>query len=302
MDDPNIIAILIATTNRAERACELEHNEERYQAPSDDTRPFSRDTTPYPGEELKDENLKKENPKDEDATSYRLKLCFDKPPKNVSEGYVFGWGPDCDIQFVDRENLRPGDRDKVEKVSKKHFSITFDAQRRVILRDSSTYRTTVSYDGQAGNELRSHFTWIIFADIKTIEVSIPRADLSFRIKLGKHKNRDEEFSANVDKVFPPSVRMREGGLATPMLQLTMSSQNRSVASSEAATPRDGPIYLRHERIGKGAFGKVYRLTNVSTGEPYAGKSFEYSGCEREVAIMRAVEHVRTSSGMKWMAR
>jgi hypothetical protein len=203
---------------------------------------------------------------------------------------------------VDRENRRPGDRKKVEKVSQKHFSITFDAQRRVIVRDSSKHGTGVSYDGQAQNEIRDHFTWIIFPGFKTIEVSIPSADISFKIKLGKHENRDEEFFANVDKVFPPSVRMGEGGLATPMQRLVMSSQNRSVASSEAATPRDGPIYLRHERVGKGAFGKVYRLTNVSTGEPYAGKSFEYFDCEREVDIMRAIEHVRTSSGMKWIAR
>jgi hypothetical protein len=301
MDDPNIIAILIATTNRAERACQLKYNEERYQAPADDTRPFSKENTPCPGEDSDDEDSNDKEPKDEDGTAHRLELAFDKPPKDVNYGYVFGWGPDCDIQLVDRENLRPGDRKKVGKVSQRHFSITFDAQRRVVLRDSSKYGSAVSYDG-AGNELRSHFTWIIFPDFETIEVSIPRADISFKIKLGTHKNRDEEFFANVDAVFPPSVRMGEGGLATPMLQLTMSSQNTSVASSEAATPRDGPIYLRHERIGKGAFGKVYRLTDVSTGEPCAGKSFDYSDCEREVAVMRAVEHVRTSSGMKWTAR
>jgi hypothetical protein len=198
---------------------------------------------------------------------------------------------------VDRENLQPGDRDKVEKVSQRHFSITFDAQRRVIVRDTSTNRTAVSYDGQAGNELRSYFTWIIFPGYKTIEVSIPRAGISFEIKLGTHKNRDEEFFANVDAVFPPSVRMGEGGLATPLQQLVMSSQNRSVASSGIATPRRGAIFLQHERIGKGAFGRVYRVTDVSTGEDYAGKAIDYSDCEREVAIMRQVDHVRPSGGM-----
>jgi hypothetical protein len=303
MQDPNIIATLVPIRELATRAFQFEHNEERYYPPANDTRPFTRENTPYPGEDLKDEDLKDEdlkdeNPKDEDATSHRLKLSFDKPPKNVNDGYVCGWGPDCDIQLVDRENLRPGDRDKVEKVSKKHLSFAFDAQRRVILRDSSTYGTTVSYDGKAGNELRSHFTWIIFPDFETIEVSIPRADISFKIKLGKHEDRDEEFFANVDKVFPPSVRMGEGGLATPMLQLDVYSQNTSVASSGTTTLGRGPIYLQHERIGKGTFGKVYRMTDVSTGKPYAGKYIDDADCTREVAILREVKHVRTSSSMQ----
>ena len=293
MQDPIIIAVLIATeSDLAKRAFELVHNEDRYQAPISDTKPFSRENTPYPGEDPEDEDLK-----DEDDTAHRLRLSFDKPPKDVGYGYVFGWGPDCDVQLVDRENLQPGDRKRVEKVSQRHFSITFDAQRRVTLRDSSKYGTAVTYDGKAG-ETRSDFTWIIFPDIKTIEVSIPRADISFKIKLGKHKNRDEEFAANVDKVFPPSARMGEGGLATPMLQLHIPSGDGSIASSGIATPRRGAIYLQHERIGKGAFGKVYRATNVSTGKDYAGKSIDNSDCEREVAIMRQIDHVRSSGGMQ----
>ena len=151
---------------------------------------------------------------------------------------------------------------------------------------------------KAGDELRSHFTWIIFPGFKTIEVSIPRADLSFKIKLGRHEDRDEEFFANVDAVFPPSVRMGEGGLATPMLQLHIPSGDGSIASSGIATPRRGAIYLQHERIGKGAFGRVYRVTNVSTGKDYAGKSIDNSDCEREVAIMRRTDHVRSSGGMQ----
>ena len=298
MDDPNIIATLIATeSDLAKRAFQLDHNEKRYRAPTSDTKPFSKENTPCPGEDSDDEDPQGEDLKDEDETAHRLKLSFDRPPKDVSYGYVFGWGPDCDIQLVDRENLRPGDRKRVEKVSQRHFSITFDAQRRVILRDSSTYGTTVSYDG-AGEELRSYFTWIIFPGYKTIEVSIPRADISFKIKLGKHKKHRQEFLANVDAMFPPSVRMGEGGLATPMQHLEMHSQNRSVASSGIATPRRGPIYLQHERIGKGTFGRVYRVTNVSTGEDYAGKSIDYSDCKREVAIMRQIDHVRTSGGMR----
>ena len=296
MDDPNIIATLMASgMNRAERAFQFEHNKQRYEAPTDDIRPFSRETTPYSGDDFQDGN-----PKDKDATSHRLKLSFDRPPKNMSKGYVFGWGPGCDIQLVDRDDLRPGDREQVGMVSQKHFSITFDTERRVVLRDASTNRTAVSYDGQAGNELRRHFTWIIFPDFEKIEVSIPSADISFIIKLGTHKNCDKEYRANMDRVFPPSVRIGEGGLATPFQQLNMHSKDTSVAPSGLATPRDGPIYLRHERIGKGAFGRVYRVTNVSTGDDYAAKYIDYSDCAREVAVMEKIDHVRTPCGMRWI--
>jgi serine/threonine protein kinase len=133
-------------------------------------------------------------------------------------------------------------------------------------------------------------------------VSIPRAHLSFKIKLAKHKNRDEEFFANVDKVFPLSVRMGEGGLATPMQQLDVHSQNTTVAPSGTVTPRRGPIYLQHERIGKGTFGRVYRVTDVSTGNIYAGKYVDHSDCTREVTIMSEIKHVRTSGGMKSTTR
>lgn len=295
MDDPNVIATLIANgTDLAKRAFQFEHNKERYQAPTGDTRPFSKENTPCPGDGSDDEYSSHKEAQDKDATLHRLQLSFDKPPKNAKDGFVFGWDPDCDIQLVDRLNYRPEDRNLVERVSKNHFSITFDAERNVILRDTSTNRTAVSYDGQAGNEHRRQFTWIIFPGFEKIEISIPSADISFIIKLGKHENCEEEFAANVDRVFPPNMRMGEGGLATPFRKLDVQSNDTSVAPSGLATPRHRPIYLQHERIGKGTFGRVYRLTNVSTGDDYAGKFIDHFDCKREVAIMRQIDHVRTS--------
>ena len=113
-------------------------------------------------------------------------------------------------------------------VSQNHFSITFDAERRVVLRDASTNRTAVSYNGQARNELRRHFTWIIFTSVETIEVSIPRAGLLFQIRSGVHKDREEEYFANVDKMLPPNIRVGEGGLSMPMLHLDCMSNNLNV--------------------------------------------------------------------------
>lgn len=76
-----------------------------------------------------------------------------------------------------------------------------------------------------------------------------------------------------------------------MDKVNVRSRNTSTAQSEAVTPRQGPIYLQQEPIGEGAFGRVYKLVDVSTGEPYAGKAFFRSVWNREVAIMRKVKHV-----------
>ena len=240
----------------------------------------------------------------EDNFGHRLKLSFSKLPKNVNHGFVFGWGPDCDIQLVDRKNLQPGDRDKVKNVSQRHFSITFDAQRGVILRDTSTNGTTVSYDAQAKDEIRSYFTWIIFPGFKTIEASIPSAELSFKIQLGSHDSCEAQFFANVDAVLPQRLRTEDSMLASPIMQLNMRSRDTSVAASGAGTPRHGPIYLLRKQIGKGTFGKVYTVIDVSTGNQYAGKSFfeqDYK-LDREVAIMKEVKHVSIFGCTRWICR
>ena len=283
MEDPNIIATLIATDSRlAERAFQLDHNYVRYESPPSDNRPLSsRESTPFFGQDT---------PSGAD-NGHRLKLSFDKPPKTAREGFVFGWDPGCDIQLVDRKNFRPEDRAKVKYISKRHFSITFDAQRRVILRDSSRVGTAVGYDGQAKDEIRSRFTWIIFPDFESIEVKIPGADISFKILLATHDRCEAQYLANVDSVFPKRRKLEESGLTTPMRSLNVRSQNTSGALSEAVTPRQGPIYLLHESLGHGAFGKVYKVVDVSTGHPYAGKSFYRPDWNREVNIMKKVTHV-----------
>ncbi len=46
-----------------------------------------------------------------------------------------------------------------------HFCTTFDVtlneEKRLILRDSSTNGMAVSYSGQAEQEMRYHFTWVL---------------------------------------------------------------------------------------------------------------------------------------------
>jgi len=56
------------------------------------------------------------------------------------------------------------------------------------------------------------------------------------------------------------------------------------------------VSLRN-KIGRGSYGVVYRVWNVSTGEEYALKkpadrSFKVAAWEREILIMKRIKHVR----------
>lgn len=290
MEDPNIIATLVATESEshlARRAFTLAHNRDRYLPPLLETsHSSSRESTPFSDHAQEHDKV---------HTADRFELTFDKPPKKPRDGFVFGWNSDCDIQLLDKNNIQPEDRYSVQKISRRHFSITFDAQRRVVLRDTSTNGTSVSYDGQAQNEVRSHFTWIIFPNYRSIIFQIPKAGVSFRIQLSEHKTCEAQYFANIDSVFAERKRSQESELTSPVHNLRVRSRTTSTVLSEAATPRQGPIYLLREVLGQGTFGKVYKVVDVSTGEFYAGKTFYRPDWAREVGIMKKAAHVSALS-------
>lgn len=73
-------------------------------------------------------------------------------------------------------------------VSRCHWYLTFDEERRVVVRDCSSNGTTVTFDGKGG-EKRRHFTWILGGhrvpgDAKTIFIRL-HAVLKFQIVLAK---------------------------------------------------------------------------------------------------------------------
>lgn len=49
---------------------------------------------------------------------------------------------------------------RLRKISQRYCYLTFDTERRLILRDCSTHGTIVTYNDKGG-ELRRYFTWIL---------------------------------------------------------------------------------------------------------------------------------------------
>ena len=61
-------------------------------------------------------------------------------------------------------------------------------------------------------------------------------------------------------------------------------------------PTQGHIYIKDKLLGKGGFGKVYRVRDVSSGNQYAGKVFDRFPQEwkREIKILKRLSHVSTN--------
>lgn len=208
---------------------------------------------------------------------HRIQLRFDQETK-VKGRITFGSDPDqCDVLLIPR---RP------------HFYFTFDNERRPVICDDSKSGLSVSYDGQAKDERRRNFKWIIFPEYKTIRVTIPLKhdrELAFNVHLPQyHETHSKEYKARAAMFLDDAPQEHELALQN----LALRSQDTSFAPSESLSPTKRPIYLKREELGAGAFGRVRKLVDASTGSEYAGKEFfRTTGWEREIDIMKKLQHV-----------
>lgn len=273
MSESNLILTLKATTIRAEKAFSLAHNKDRYVGPPSDDAAidiWSRESTPAT------------NVGDDERRDFgsQLHLTFDRKPKNMQQGFVFGSDPIiCDVLLG-----RARDR-----ISGRHFSITFDDQNRLVLNATSRWRMTVSYNGQGERQGRKHsFTWILFPKPTKIEVRIDK-DLRFEVELAEHKPHGDEYRRRINSFLEESRNA-----IAPFSLLGIYSQETTAAPTQPLSPTLRPIYYMDEELGRGVFGRVHKVIDVSTGRIFAGKYFLQGKWEREVRIMGKVSHVSTA--------
>jgi len=123
-------------------------------------------------------------------TSYpRFQLTFNPGPK-AGQGLVLGTDSNCDIVLP-----------QLSKISRRHCALTFDASRRLILRDFSHHGTIVEYNDK-GEELRRHFTWIIGGhrvprDTKKIAIGIQGIKFQIIRELLQTGNNYFQFSTRL---------------------------------------------------------------------------------------------------------
>lgn len=71
-------------------------------------------------------------------------------------------------------------------------------------------------------------------------------------------------------------------------QLDVESQQTTALLTALHSPRQQPIYLPEEELGRGGFGTVYKAVDVSTGDIYAAKEFLGGHWKKEVEILKRV--------------
>lgn len=80
--------------------------------------------------------------------------------------------------------------------------------------------------------------------------------------------------ANLNNLANLRAFFEESRAALPPLDgLGLKSNPPTAAPSRPRTPRQRPIYLNDEFIGRGEFGEVRRVIHASNGQFYAAKTF-----------------------------
>ncbi|KAL8857818.1 MAG: hypothetical protein Q9178_005574 [Gyalolechia marmorata] len=272
-NDPMIIVTLVANCPTAERAWNRSENRDRCkpapESPGDVDSIPSRE--PTPAEPTQDHS--------------KIHLGFDNKPKNLEKGFVFGSDPQkCDVLLGGWPSF-----------SREHFRITFNARGDVILEDTSRVKTCVEYGGEEPSG-RNHFTWILFTHYDNIELTLNKVEDGSKLrhtnelvfKIEWPENRDScpaEYGAYRDAY----LEARRNALPAPS-QLGVESQQTTAVLTAQHSPRQQPIYLPEEELGRGSFGTVYKAVDVSTGYEYAAKKFHGGNWKREVEILKSLSH------------
>ncbi|KAI4287891.1 MAG: hypothetical protein L6R35_002852, partial [Caloplaca aegaea] len=168
-----------------------------------------------------------------------------------------------------------GRRGAVPGISGHHFNITFNEERRLILKGLSTRGIAVSYDSQAKDEVRSRFTWILDLERKEgegeydVEVHVPKAkSLAFKVKLARHDTCRAKYEENVTEFLEVS---RDA--SARLERLCFDNIESTAPPSKTFSPRERPFYIPQQTLGSGSFGMVDMVVDTSTGLKYAQKRF-----------------------------
>ncbi|KAF2195576.1 kinase-like protein [Zopfia rhizophila CBS 207.26] len=311
-EDPNLIFTLRAISKHAERAFEHSHNKRYYVPPhplviaaasreSSVATNIGDEDGEGDGDGLKTWNTKGKGDVSKDF-NHQLRFTWDNMPKT---GAIFGSNPKtCDVILGSSK----------DGISSSHFRITFNDQDRLVLIDSSTHGTAVSYDGQARKDKRKNpqdrtrnkprnklndFTWILFPEVDDKRVIIgedinelPNAPvIEFSVEVTDPESCDDEYKRYLRSYLDEMRKAIPFGLNIDS-QKTTTGQTES--HSPKQHPKQRPIWIDREEIRSGAFAIVYRAINVSTGKWYAAKTFMRNKYrkewDREVAILRKVSH------------
>ena len=274
MDEPNLVARLVALNERTRKAWAHPHNRSYYVPAS------------YKGIEVRERASRESTPSNEDTitqdTEPELRLYLNNRPKDIRKGWVFGSDKTaCDIYCGD------ADTKSQYNIGRQTFSITLNEECQVILKHlRNTNWTQVRYDDQSAGA-RGEFVYIMLPYCQNIYVCSAK-ELKFQVEVVQLRAQTKlcmrlrsQFLMDVEKSTPP-MPVLSGGSGSWMAATSLVS----------ATQMQPFYYIRKDRmLGKGSFGKVYIVVDVSTGVEYAGKTFNSKIGRSEAEILANQKHV-----------
>ncbi|OAA53493.1 Protein kinase-like domain protein [Niveomyces insectorum RCEF 264] len=229
-------------------------------------------------------------------------LSLDRLPR-LGEDFVLGSdNATCDIALG-----VPG-----RSVSAQHLRFGFDQQGRVIMRDSSTLGTSVSYNNQRLQRRRGTraqpFTWVLPTGYH-VTVTIFPYELSIRVE--DHAAHAAEFRANLDR-FRAACRAQMPQLSTidfahslPATASNLTPATPTGGSSSTGAlihgddddddnyPLSKEMYVEGRMLGQGGNGKVNEFFGVRDWKQYAGKRVSHDpDMLREIELLKKLSHRR----------
>ncbi|KAG6003509.1 hypothetical protein E4U21_002000 [Claviceps maximensis] len=191
--------------------------------------------------------------------------------------------------------------DNILEASNHHLAFTFDAQKRLIVRDlGSANGTAVTYHGEDPS-FQSDFDWLL----QSPSICRGRApilyitrNIQFKVIVPGHDTKSIDHVNKVDK-FCLGTTDPDELMAALILQSLQGTQlpSRQDAPSKRSTLRSCFV---DEKLGSGAFGLVTYMWNVTTGDEFVvkrplkkhieAKSYRPKQWEKEANIMSRISH------------
>ncbi|KAJ6786320.1 hypothetical protein PWT90_09331 [Aphanocladium album] len=210
-----------------------------------------------------------------------LEISFDKPPQ-TSHGVIFGTNFGSDVLLPESGRL-----------SAHHFSIGFDEQQRLVIRDlNSSYGTQVTF-GALGKGFRRRFQWLVSCGDKLgpgpviIKVN---SELSFCLIPQRHDVTDFEYSRKV-QYFCQGL----GNTSQLFNSVNLKLYSASEPPQGANLFLQQPMYLE-KPLKSGGWGLITYRCNVSTGDeavvkrPIEEHEDDQADWSHEAHCMRILEH------------
>ncbi len=263
----NVIACLFSADRKsqAQNVIFMRQNRERYILSQRESQP----------EHDSRESTISENDENNASTHYsKLQLIFNSRFK-VSQEFMIETNENCCDIVLSKSN----------KISRRHYCLTFDKKRRLILRDLLMNEIIVTYDEQEKEKRRiivtkndkeretcHHFTWILsdveLNEIKRIVVKID--DIEFSILISKRQTHFVLYNNHVDRFLQETNANNELSFDALSIQSTTSI----VQHSEIDTFNlQKSIYIDQFMLDNDQFSIVNRVWDVSTEFVYVFKKF-----------------------------